>query len=63
MNGAVGLEPMETGEHKKNAADCPSGSSPETMPAFTGSLPLCQGWGGGLLDCVWFGEEKLSFHC
>lgn len=62
MNGAVGLEPMETGEHKKNAADCPSGSSPETMPAFTGSLPLCQGWGGGSfrLCLVWGGKVVLS---
>ena len=44
MDGAVGLEPMETKQNTKqeNAAYCASANAAlETMCAFTGLCPLC----------------------
>lgn len=67
MDGAVGLEPTENRGAQKNVTHCQSGSSLETTPAFTGSLPLCPvGWGGDggvfLLGwCLRWGGKRSSF--
>lgn len=44
MDGVVGLEALETGQNTK---ECGALSEWETTAAFTGSLPLCRGWGDG----------------
>lgn len=65
MDGAVGLEPMGTGENIKECCGLCEWEQPGDNASLHRLASIVPGmvWGGGhLLDCVWFGEEKLFFH-
>lgn len=53
MDGVVGLEALETGQNTK---ECGALSEWETTAAFTGSHPLCRGWGDGVRSALTLGS-------